>query len=335
MSENESVLTRATKEARVKTQRLGQYLRNYLPKYPDLVELYESLAALAEQDDSEEAGSPTGYEEYKPDDVLESGAKSGVIFRGKLQVGRNGSDEAWVRISENASLGNKDILIPGKLCRNRAFHGDSVAVELLDPRSWVSPAAAEKSNSKSNQPCGKVVGIFQRNWRSYVCTIQEEDAQNAKGDKLEWVVAVPWDHRIPKIRIKTRQTKEIGNCRIVVRVDRWDTDSNYPQGHYVRTLGEIGKLETEMQVLLQENGVVSSPFSQLMLDELPEHTPEKPWAPSPDEIAKRRDCRSWRVFSIDPLGSQDIDDALSVNVLENGNYELGCRSSQLIDRHFS
>lgn len=33
--------------------------------------------------------------------------------------------------------------------------------------------------------------------------------------------------------------------RIVVSLDVWDADSMYPNGHYVRTLGEIGKVETE------------------------------------------------------------------------------------------
>jgi len=54
---------------------------------------------------------------------------------------------------------------------------------------------------------------------------------------------------------------------------------------------------------------------------------EKPWQVDPEEAKKRRDCRAWRVFSIDPPGSQDIDDALSVNVLPNGNIEIGCRTN--------
>jgi len=33
-------------------------------------------------------------------------------------------------------------------------------------------------------------------------------------------------------------------------------------------------------------------------------------------------CRSHLVFSIDPLGCEDVDDALSVQQLDNGNIEL-------------
>lgn len=43
--------------------------------------------------------------------------------------------------------------------------------------------------------------------------------------------------RIPKIRIRTRQLPELSQSRIVVRVDSWDANSHYPNGHYVNTLG--------------------------------------------------------------------------------------------------
>lgn len=33
--------------------------------------------------------------------------------------------------------------------------------------------------------------------------------------------------------------------RIVVAIDDWSTDSMYPAGHYVRTLGVIGDRNTE------------------------------------------------------------------------------------------
>jgi hypothetical protein len=33
--------------------------------------------------------------------------------------------------------------------------------------------------------------------------------------------------------------------RLVVAIDGWDTDSMYPSGHYVRTLGVIGDRDVE------------------------------------------------------------------------------------------
>jgi ribonuclease R len=42
-----------------------------------------------------------------------------------------------------------------------------------------------------------------------------------------------------------------------------------------------------------------------------------------EEIAKRLDMRGIMTFTIDPDGTKDIDDALSIRTLENGNYEIG------------
>jgi len=60
----------------------------------------------------------------------------------------------------------------------------------------------------------------------------------------------------------------------------------------------------------------------LQLREMPAHSPEKPWRA---EAAGRRDLReSHLVFSIDPLGCEDVDDAMSVRSLPGGQrLELG------------
>lgn len=43
---------------------------------------------------------------------------------------------------------------------------------------------------------------------------------------------------------------------------------------------------------------------------------------SAEEIAKRRDLRSTLICSIDPATARDLDDALSISRLENGNWEV-------------
>ena len=44
---------------------------------------------------------------------------------------------------------------------------------------------------------------------------------------------------------------------------------------------------------------------------------------SSEEVAKRRDLRSWRIFSIDPITARDLDDALSIEPLEGGGWRMG------------
>lgn len=52
---------------------------------------------------------------------------------------------------------------------------------------------------------GRVVGVLQRNWRDYVVTFPARDASQSQSRNSQRILAVPWDHRIPKIRISTQQ----------------------------------------------------------------------------------------------------------------------------------
>ena len=42
-----------------------------------------------------------------------------------------------------------------------------------------------------------------------------------------------------------------------------------------------------------------------------------------DDLSGRRDLRSKRVFSIDPPTARDLDDALSIDALPDGTFEVG------------
>ena len=50
--------------------------------------------------------------------------------------------------------------------------------------------------------------------------------------------------------------------RIIVRIDNWEVDSMYPNGHFVRSLGKIGDLEAEVAAILVENDLRVPPFSE-------------------------------------------------------------------------
>lgn len=62
----------------------------------------------------------------------------------------------------------------------------------------------------------------------------------------------------------------------------------------------------------------------VQMSEMPVSSSKNPWKVSPEEENKRLDLRyTHLIFSIDPKGCEDVDDALSVRTLPNGNLELG------------
>jgi len=130
-------------------------------------------------------------------------------------------------------------------------------------------------------------------------------------------VFFPVDARIPPILVRTSQRERLVRKRILVAIDSWSTDSPYPFGHYVKTLGDIGLKDVETEVLLHEHNIPCSPFTAKVLACLP---PEDYRI----EVEEGRlDLRHLPVLSIDPPGCKDIDDALHCIVLPNGNYQVG------------
>lgn len=187
-------------------------------------------------------------------------------------------------------------------------------------------------------PTGYVIGVLTRSPRFHVATV----LSSTVGANDDHGLAIPMDNRIPKVRIRSQRMDALVDKRLKVVIDHWSVDSMYPSGHYVSVLGETGSLSTELSALLVQNDIEEAPFSEGALACLPEcdiegnciaecSTAKRPkfcellnWNVPAEEVATRRDLReTHRVFSVDPPGCQDIDDAMSVRRLPNGNVELG------------
>ncbi|KAL9649617.1 hypothetical protein ABK040_003294 [Willaertia magna] len=310
-------------EGLIQTITLKDYLEEYKKneKKVDMIQLYDNITISKENETEDEDG--LGYTEYLPMDVLEQGLNSNRFYKGVLRVNQFNSREAFVKSSyRKEGIANDEeetikILIPSNADRNRSVHNDVVVVELKPKSEW-KKRNNDNNNNQVLEPTGRVVGVLERKWRDYVACL-EESTTTSGGDYL---LTIPIDPRIPKIRIKTRQRSQLENQRIIVRISDWERKSRYPNGFYVRTLGPIGDLDSETEGLLVENQLTASaqPFSQFALSELPPNDFIIPQS----EISKRRDIRKTHlVCSIDPIGCEDIDDALSVKRLTNGNVEVG------------
>ncbi|KAF9400655.1 exosome catalytic subunit dis3, partial [Podila epigama] len=205
-----------------------------------------------------------------------------------------------------------------------ASSSEDVTMTDASGASTATPSTAKTTTATLDtpQPTGKVVGIIRRNWKQYCGFIDKKSVHTPAGSTAPAnVMFYAMESKIPKIKFRTRQAHSLIGKRIIVSIDSWPKTSRNPIGHFIRTLGDAGDKSTETEVLLLEHDVPFHEFSKQVLSLLP---PEgENWVVRPEHFNGREDFRSLNVCSIDPPGCTDIDDALHVTPLPNGNYQVG------------
>lgn len=190
----------------------------------------------------------------------------------------------------------QDVYIPFRKSKD-AMHGDLVKVNI--------------TSKNRGKPEGEVVDVIKRNKTKYVGTIQINP-------KFAFVVPdyskIHVDFFVPlqdTLHAKNGQ-------KVVVELAEWKRGSDNPNGKVVEVLGNAGDHETEIHAIMAEFGLpmVFDPKVEAEAKNLNTEI-------TPEEIAKRRDFRGITTFTIDPVDAKDFDDALSLQLLENGNWEVG------------
>jgi ribonuclease R len=213
-------------------------------------------------------------------------------YKGVLEITRSGMGFVVVPGLET------DILVrPNDF--NTALHGDTVRVE-------VNP---EKTGKRIQ---GAVIDVLERK--------QLELVGRLEMNKSFAFVIIEGDRKIPDIFVPASNFNGAKNeDRVVVRIKEWEKDTDKrPVGEVVSVLNAEDVNDIAMKGILLENG-----FPIGFPDEVMEEAQRIPDVISEDEIEKRRDFREILTFTIDPVDAKDFDDALSIRVLKNGNYEIG------------
>ncbi|CAG8461700.1 7034_t:CDS:10, partial [Cetraspora pellucida] len=311
-------------------------VRDYVEGMTDTPELVDIL----ENSSNAEGDKKILYDEHLTASQINNGIKNGTLHQGTLTISMHNYLEG--SILSNVNSVDTQIMILGRPCLNRAIQGDVVAVQLLPKSEWLrTPTAVvveeeeeanvtadlkedgepkEQSDElenevfESSQPTGKVVGIIKRNWRPYCGFISKKSVKKSTTSTFsENVLVLPMDRRIPYIYIRTRQAHNLMGQRILVSIDSWPKNST--------ALGAAGDKSTETEVLLLEHDVPFQGFASQVLKDLP--IEGESWIVTEEHLSGRADLRHLNICSIDPPGCTDIDDALHVRPLSNGNYEVG------------
>ena len=212
-------------------------------------------------------------------------------YTGTLDITRSGMGYVVVQDLET------DILVrPHDF--NTALHGDKVTVHVTG------------EPGRNGRMQGEIADVLERKQTDFLGRMDISTSFAffiADTDKPMPDVFVPLD----KLNGATAQDK------VMVRIVTWEKKKK-PRGEVVQIIDATNQNDLAMKELIMLNGFPLS-FAPDVLEEslhLPETIPQ-------EEIDKRKDVREILTFTIDPLDAKDFDDAVSIILLENGNYEIG------------
>ena len=214
------------------------------------------------------------------------------LLEGSVIMGREGY--AFINIPDR----DDDVFVPAKKLLG-ALHGDKVRV------------AVTKLKDDNHKMEGEIVELLERSKKPYIGILQIIGRQ-------AWVIVeskfMPYDIQVPAEDVKD----EYQGLKVAVVVEQWRAGMDAPKGRIVDVLGEPGENNTEMHAILAEYGL---PYK--FEKEVEEAAAKIPVKIPKKEIDSRRDFRKVCTFTIDPADAKDFDDAISLQVLDNGNLEVG------------
>lgn len=194
--------------------------------------------------------------------------------------------------------GQKDVFIPSN-CMNGAINGDKIAVKVT----------REDTNTKKRE--GEVVEVIERNTSQVVGVY--EDSRNF-GFVISEDTRISRDIYIPK---RDRNGAKDGDV-VMVKITKWPEGQRKPEGVVTEVLGRKGDRGIDILMIIKKLGLPEE-FSEKVLrfaDGISEEIDE-------EEYKGRRDLRDLRMVTIDGEDAKDLDDAVSIEKLNNGNYRLG------------
>ena len=212
----------------------------------------------------------------------------GNICKGTLSVNKKGYGFVIVNNEE-------DVFIPIDNI-NGALDGDVVVVEIIE----------SKEDGKRE---GRIVRVLQRNLSTVV---GEFYFKKGFGHLILDDKKLKLDIDIPK----KKTMGAVDGHKVVVQIEK--INKNKCEGKVIKILGHKNDPGVDI-ISVVEKYQIKYEFDQEVIDQLD----SIPQEISESDKQGRRDLTDQVIFTIDGDDTKDIDDAISVEKLDNGNYRLG------------
>ena len=191
--------------------------------------------------------------------------------------------------------GDEDVFVAA-LNMNGAIHGDRVIVEII--------------SKKGLDLEGRIVKIVDRKFKQMVGEFYYDDK----------VPKVKLDEQKVNIDIIVDKNKTMGAMnghKVLIKICE-KLKGNCYKAQVIKILGHKNDPGVDILSIVNKYGI-NDTFSDEVMDEVQ----KLPNEVSEEEIVGRRDLREKQIFTIDGDDTKDIDDAISIDILDNTNYKLG------------
>ena len=191
----------------------------------------------------------------------------------------------------------EDVFIPPKSV-NGALNGDKVRISIFKPKEGSRKAEA-KIIKVIKREKETVVGIFQKS--------------------KNFGFVVPDDKRFKTdIFVSKKKCKEAkNNDKVIVKILKYPEGGKNAEGEIVEVLGNINQAGIDLLSIVKEYNLPNE-FGE----DVKEKVKNIPQTIDEKEIKNRKDLRDRVCFTIDGEDAKDLDDAVFVEKLDNGNYIL-------------
>src|SRR5438132_2224403 len=215
------------------------------------------------------------------------------LIEGTIMLHRDGY--GFVIPKEKIQGIDSDMFIPPALTGS-AMNGDKVKVEIT----------LRKAGGRAE---GRVVSIEKRARDTIVGQLRH--------DGQVFFVA-PMDEKLPSKIIITNDVSEHKDKIVEVEITRFPSETQWPAGKVVLVIGFIDDPNVETNVIIRKFGLPTA-----FPTEVEEEAAGLPHALTEKDFIGRDDFRKRNAITIDPKTARDFDDAVDVEVLADGTFQLG------------
>lgn len=223
----------------------------------------------------------------------QSNKTNSKLIKGTLSQNKKGF--AFLRPEDDEM---DDIFIPPTKI-NRALDGDTVIVEIQKSRGEHKGKIEGEVKSIEKHSVTQVVGTY--------------------SEAKHFGFVLPDDKRIMQdIFIpKGQNLGAVDGHKVLVQITKYADSTDNPEGHVSAILGHKNDPGVDILSIIYQHGIeIEFP------DDVLQEAEEVPDVIEPSEIEGRRDLRDELTITIDGADAKDLDDAIAVKKLKNGNTEL-------------